>query len=104
MDSDVNKLYKDISELLYNELKGAKSLNGEQIKRFKDYFLLDEEELGLFYTEYNLIITEPNTLDGMRSFIDLSKTPLSLDIREFSACLVIYPYFNDGLIASAIGY
>lgn len=102
MDNAVKRLYEEILENLYSELKGAKPLNQEQIKRFKAYFQLEEEELGIFYTEFNLIITEEAVFNGLRPFLNPDKITTNHSSPEYNTTLIVYPYFNDGLFESAL--
>lgn len=102
MDLTLSALYESLQETLYLELKKAKKLNKAQIQRFKDYFCMESEDLGIFYNGINIIITDRQTYGELENFIKISKITTRFENTEHNLYFVVYPYFNDTLITQAL--
>lgn len=102
MDAALNAVYEALVDSLYIDVKKAKRLSVEQIKRFKSFFAMEIEEPGLFYNGLNLIITDAPTFAELEAFLQPSRITTRVEIKEHNLFVVVYPYFNDALIKQAL--
>lgn len=78
------------------EIKGAIKLDGEKLKRFCEIFN-QPEDIDLFYTAYNLIITNQETYESLSYLIKPSNIVLKVEIKSYNVFVIVYEYISDAL-------
>lgn len=94
---DLKEVVSHLKEGLHAEMNKAKKLEGEKLSRFCEIVNIPEEDAVIYYTEYNLIITNQDIFESLQYLIKPQHIILEVKIKSRNVFLVIYEYISDGL-------
>ena len=93
---DLREILNHVQDGIKTELKKAKRVEGEKLASFVNTFNILEDS-NLYYTAYNLVITDLNTHEELLPFLRTETLIMSLSIRSFNAYLWVYEITNDSM-------
>jgi len=93
---DLKSALNAVKDGLNSELKKADKLSGDKLKSFINMFGV-EEDADIFFTKYNLIITDIETNEKIQTYLKPETLILKIEIKSFHAYLWVYDFSNDAL-------
>ena len=93
---ELKELLEVTKDGLKTELKKAKLLKDDKFNSFKDIFNIPEDA-KIYFNNYNIIITDEETLEILKSFLKEENLVLEIKVKQFNCFLWVYDFSNDAL-------
>jgi hypothetical protein len=95
-------LYASLSDVVGVDLDSTRELTVSQQGRFKEYFSVDIEELGVYYNEFNLVFATKAVFDDVLQFLKPKDIKLVVESNEYNVFIAVYSRYNDALVTQII--
>ena len=93
---DLKEILKHVGDGIKTELKKAKLVDSDKLQNFVTTFNVPDTA-KIYYTPYNLIITDPITHEELLPFLKSDTLIMSIIVVSFNAYLWVYEITNDSM-------
>lgn len=93
--SNIRKNLETLNECIKDSLQDIKLLKDEALKEFKDIFQIEEDNVEIYFNDYNIVLFDPIAHEAVKPYLKQDSLVLRLEIPEFDSHIWIYQYFNE---------